>query len=187
MSNDNELGPLPKADAKNALSRESVNALKALLPKDQFIFREELIADHGVDGTLEVLLSGSATNLRAHVQVKAQTGLKENKDGSISLEVKTSNINYLLNGTSPFYALYIPEHKMFRFAWARPEINRISKQKPDWKQQDNISIHFHKILDAMVFQEIRETILSETQLVTQQKTARHTRQPRRPAQYKGLN
>jgi RecB family endonuclease NucS len=42
------------------------------------------------------------TNFRAQVQMKGTGSVEQNnKDGSVSLSVRTANLNYLLNGASP--------------------------------------------------------------------------------------
>jgi hypothetical protein len=56
--------------------------------------------------------------LRAQVQLKSTASSQVNEDGSVSVAVPSHNLNYLLNGPSPIYVLYIgPRHEL-RFAWA---------------------------------------------------------------------
>lgn len=134
--------PLPTADAASALRRDSVKALYACLPSNDFIFREEPGDDYGVDGTLEVLAEGAATNMRAHVQLKARSGTVENADGSVSVSIETANLNYLLNGGCPMYILYRPEAKELRFVFAQPERRRIAKANPSWRTAETVTLRF---------------------------------------------
>lgn len=66
----NKLGPLPKADYNSELQRRSISEFQALLPADRFLFRDERTDDAGVDGSLELLIDSSYTDLRAQVQIK---------------------------------------------------------------------------------------------------------------------
>jgi hypothetical protein len=51
--------------------------------------------DYGTDYQIEVTDQGQATNVRVHVQLKA-TERPLNADGSVSVEVRRTNLNYLL-------------------------------------------------------------------------------------------
>jgi hypothetical protein len=133
-----------------------------MLPSAEFVFRDEGGADdYGVDGTLEILTTEGATNMRAHVQLKGRSGTELNADGSCSVSIETSNLNYLLNGTCPIYVLFRPENKELRFAFARPEWKRISAANPDWRQNGSITVRFVRMLDAAGLQAICDTVVRE--------------------------
>jgi hypothetical protein len=68
----NERNPLPKADSQSQQERKSIVSFQSFLPEDRFVFRDERITDAGVDGSLEILIEGSYTNMRAQVQLKSQ-------------------------------------------------------------------------------------------------------------------
>ena len=55
--------PLPVVDANAILQRQSIGALQSALPATDFIFRDERVDDYGVDGSLEILINGKATNV----------------------------------------------------------------------------------------------------------------------------
>ena len=109
MSHDDltsQLGPLPESDENARLQRESIKALHRLLAGlNDLVLRDERIEDYGVDGSFELNVAGRMTNFRAQVQMKSSAHVKVTQDGYISLEVATSNLNYLLNGSSPIYVL----------------------------------------------------------------------------------
>ena len=50
MTNES-LGQLPKTDRNAELQRLSITALRAALPADKFVFRDERTDDAGVDGS----------------------------------------------------------------------------------------------------------------------------------------
>src|SRR5712691_3811007 len=164
MSDVNDLGPLPKSGRNRELQELSVRALHAALPVDAFLSHDERIHDYGVDLSLELLISGSATNMRAQVQMKGTESLTENSDGSISLPVKASNLNYLLSGPSPLYILYRePQHEL-RYVWAFDEERRIATEKPAWKGQDWVTLRFLRLLDLSGLADVHELVQRDARL-----------------------
>jgi len=157
-----ELGPLPIADGNSELQEKSMKALHALfMTTGEFVLRDERVNDMGVDCSLEVRLSGFMTNFRAQVQVKASAEIKVLKDGCASLSIKTSNLNYLLNGVAPIYIFYDAQGDQFWYAWARDEASRLEGSTPNWRDQTWVSIRFTKMLSENSFKEVRERIVSE--------------------------
>lgn len=155
------LGPLPDATDEMALERQSIAALQALLPHKELVLRDERITDFGVDGSLEVLAAGKATNFRAQIQMKARSDLAVNKDASVSISIPVSNINYLLSGPCPIYVAFRPEFNEFRYVFARDEIQKIEKDTPDWKAQSSLTFRFSRVIDQNGLSEIRDKIISE--------------------------
>jgi Domain of unknown function (DUF4365) len=132
--------PLPKADLNSQLQRKSIARFQAFLPVDRFVFRDERVDDAGVDGSLEILIDGNYTNMRAQVQLKGQHLKKARQDGVITLPIETSNFNYLLNGSLGLYILYIEETNELFYEWAEEENRRRIEKDSEWENQDNISI-----------------------------------------------
>ncbi len=159
-----DLGPLPVSDRQSELERLSLVALNTALPNDLFKIRDERTDDAGVDASLELLINSYSTNLRAQVQLKATDKPKINLDRSISLQVSPSNLNYLLNGPSPLYILYIAPSNQLYFTWARDERKRLDKQNPKWMQQDTITLRFETRLTLTTLDEIHQRIRREAQL-----------------------
>jgi hypothetical protein len=158
------LGPLPKSDRNSELEQLSIDAFKSLLPVDKFVFRDERINDAGVDGSLELKISSRYTNLRAQVQLKSTDSNDTNEDGSISVQVTVANLNYLLNGPSPIYVLFVFPRKELRFVWVRDERKRLDEVNPDWMQQNNITVRFQSFLNEENIEQIHERIQKEAQL-----------------------
>lgn len=160
-----DFGPLPQSDRNAELQRESIKAINELLRgQDDLIFRDERVDDYGVDGSLEVKVKGGMTNLRSQVQLKATDSITKNADGSVSRTIDTYNLNYLLNGPSPLYILYVQPQNEFWCAWAREEHQRLEAENPDWKKQGTIAIHFNRKLTAADWVSIRDRIISEGKL-----------------------
>lgn len=152
------LGPLPKADRNAELQRLSIRALQAALPSDRFVFRGETTEDAGVDGSLELLIGSRYTNLRAQVQLKSTDSAATNSDGSVPVQVRVSNLNYLLNGPSPIYVLYVEPRNELRFVWAWDEEKRFSESNPEWAKQESVTLRFQNILTAEALEQIHRRI-----------------------------
>lgn len=160
---ESELGPLPQGDRNAELQKLSLTALEGTLAAfvDRLWFRDERVDDTGVDGSLEVKQEGHHTNLRAQVQMKSTESPKFLKDGTATRQVETSNLNYLLNGPSPLYVIYILPTEELRYAWARDEYRRIEKGNPDWARQDTVTLHFREVINSASLDSIRNRIISE--------------------------
>src|SRR6266404_763195 len=164
MSRDSEnLGPLPKADRNAELQRRSIAVFQASLAPDKFVFRDERADDAGVDGSLEILVDGQYTNLCSQVQLKSTDSEDRNADGSISVPVRVANLNYLLNGASPIYVLYVAPSNELRFAWARDERRRLDDANPEWAQQETIRIRFDQIVTPETLELVHQRIRQEAQ------------------------
>ena len=158
-----ELGPLPTAGRSGDLQELSIRAPLAALPVERFQFRDERKSDMGVDGSLEVKIDGHSTNFWAQVQLKATDSPSTNADGSVSLRVEPSNVNYLLNGQSPLYILWIAPRNELRFLWARDERKRLDAINPKWMGQETITLRFVNLLAAGL-NEIHDRVLGDGRL-----------------------
>ncbi|HEY0461905.1 MAG TPA: DUF4365 domain-containing protein, partial [Pyrinomonadaceae bacterium] len=155
---------LPKVDENSEIQTNSLKALDSLLPSKEFCLRDERVEDYGVDVSLEVLKDGLATNFRTQIQLKGTRSIKPETDGSYRLQIKTSNLNYLLNNPISIYVLYIEPENEFRFVWARNEFQRLTEANPKWREQKTIELHFYDILDLASLNEIREQIIKQSSL-----------------------
>ena len=156
------LGPLPESDQNAILQDRSLKALNALLePQEVVKFRDERIDDYGVDGSFELRLHGRMTNFRAQVEMKGTGSVEQNKDGRVSLSVRTANLNYLLNGASPIYILFDGDKREFWYVWAQDENRRLQTANSDWKKQETISLRFRERLTLNSLNGIVERVLCE--------------------------
>ncbi len=160
-----DLGPLPKFDQQDTLQQKSILAFEQALPVELFLFRDERVDDKGVDGALEVKADGRFTNCRAQVQLKSTESSKaENSDGSFSVSIATSNLNYLLNGSSPLYVLWLSQSNELRFEWARDAWETLYAANPHWEANETFTIRFLKKLSNENLILIRERILNEARM-----------------------
>lgn len=151
MSDDSILDEmdLPLANPNEELETVSKIHLLPLFDASKFEIRSEDLRDKGIDFHFEIKKTNKHTNFRFAVQLKATDSKKLNSDGSVSLQIRTSNINYLLNHAMPaFYVLYFKETKTFYYENLNDFVRSISETKPDWDKQACHSLRFIKILDA---------------------------------------
>lgn len=155
--------PLPQSDRNSQLERLSILKFQSVLPTDKFVFRDERVTDAGVDGSLEILVDGQYTNMRAQVQLKSTESKKAREDGVVTYSIKTSNFNYLLNGPLGLYILYVSETDELLYEWATDENRRRIALSSEWQGQDRISIPL-RVLNDTALQEIYERISREARL-----------------------
>ncbi len=167
-----DLGPLPLGDANEVQEQASLKALCNCLPEEKILFRVDKADDKGVDGELEVKVETRIpmdggetkykfTNCKAQAQLKSIGRNDPNADGSISYPIATSNLNYLLNGQSPIYFLWIAKTDQVRYVWARDEWRRLDAEIPDWMSRGSFTISFRDVLDPTAVDAIRERIVKE--------------------------
>ncbi len=159
-----DLGPLPVSDESSVLQAESFKALENALPTGRFVLREEPQPDAGVDRCVELRIDGRYTGMRAHVQVKARAETKANADGSVSYPADVSNLNYLLNGSSPLYVVYLADRRELRYAWVRDEVRRIRGENAGWMRQKTVVMRFTASMDEVGLQDIHSRIRREAKL-----------------------
>ena len=87
---------LPQRDGTHELEEAAIVAFQTKLAESGvFILQGADRKDYGTDCQIEVIADGQATNVRVHVQLKG-TQRALNADGSLSVEVRRTNLNYLL-------------------------------------------------------------------------------------------
>lgn len=157
-----QLGPLPKSDENARLQRESIKALNRLLfGVNDLVLRDERIEDYGVDFSFEMNVASKMTNFRAQVQMKASAGIRVTKDGYVPLQVDTTNLNYLLYGTSPIYILWDAQKDEFWYVWAQEENRRLLRENPSWTEQNSLTLQFRDRFTREVVPSIVDRVLRE--------------------------
>ena len=98
---------LPERHATHRLEELSRQRFRVLFGDPWFLVRDEDAPDYGADLSIEALIAGgrNATNIRSFVQLKA-TEKPPNSKGDYKVNVKISNIHYMVNSHSSFYCLY---------------------------------------------------------------------------------
>lgn len=151
---------LPLANSNEELETISKNLFRPLLDVTKFEIRSEDFRDKGIDLQIEIKRANKYLNFRFVVQLKATDSKKANNDGSISLQIYTSNINYLLNNAMPaFYILYSKVTNTFYYENLNLFVKNIAGENPDWHSQGSHTIRFTKILsEDAILQIYNDTI-----------------------------
>lgn len=149
MTDDNILDEmdLPLVNPNEELETISKNLLRPLLDVTKFEIRSEDLRDKGIDLHIEIKKSNKHTDFRFVVQLKATDSKKANIDGSISLQIYTSNINYLLNNPMPaYYILYSKVTNTFYYENLNSFVKKIAQENQDWNNQQSHTLRFKKVL-----------------------------------------
>jgi|GEM_PF-2666184 len=164
---------LPKQSHEQKLERESYRHLLMLFEEDfhseyGFIVSDHKSYDYGVDCNLELTIGGEVTNFNCHVQLKAIDKLEKtakNTDDSYSIQIKTSNINYLLNATKSLYILYVNSKSEFYYAWADEFISTLIEKDKDWLYKPSKkSLRFYNKIDKQALLDIYNEIRKQAKL-----------------------
>jgi Domain of unknown function (DUF4365) len=139
---------LPLVNPNEELEDISNNRFVPLFDVSKFEIRKEPGRDKGIDFRIEIKKNGRFTGFRFIVQLKATEKIEANEDGSVSLTIYTSNINYLLNsGVPAFYVLYFKKENTFLYENLNDFVKNIVEQKQDLQKQDSHALRLHKQLD----------------------------------------
>lgn len=153
---------LPLANPNEELENISQNLFNPLFDVTLFELRPESVRDKGIDVNIEIKKNGKHTNFRFVVQLKATDTKSLNKDGSISIQIYTSNINYLLNGSnSAYYVLYLKEKNQFFYENLNDFVKNLSCKDADWQVQESHVLRFRKLLDERSITEIYNSTLKK--------------------------
>ncbi len=146
---------LPKTNKNEELEDASNNALMLLFDPPQFEVRKDPGRDKGIDFRIELKKEGYHTGFCFLVQLKATENAERNRDGSVSMDLDTSNINYLLNSGIPsYYVLFIKNENSFLYESVNDLVKRLVSDKEDWQTQDSHALRFHVKLDPQSIQTI---------------------------------
>jgi len=138
---------LPLANPNEDLETISRNFIRPLFDVVLFEVREEHYRDKGIDFSIEVKKGGKYTNFRCNVQLKATESIKANADGSYSMQLDTSNIQYLLNsGQKAYYVLYHKENHQVLYEDLAVIHQLLEEKDTKWNDQGTHTIRFSKAL-----------------------------------------
>lgn len=140
------LDDLPNRHRNHVTESKAEAAFQGLLSNsEEFVLQASDRKDYGTDCQIEVINRESATNVRIHVQLKG-TERDENADGSVSIEIRRSNLNYLLMQPHSFFACYHIPTGTLRFCSADSLIRRYEHYGQNWTQQQTLTVTFSELL-----------------------------------------
>ncbi|SOC56799.1 TPR repeat-containing protein [Chromohalobacter canadensis] len=136
------LDDLPKRAPNHVMEEKAETAFQERLTESgHFIPQRTDRKDYGTDCEIEVVEHGRATNIRVHVQLKG-TERSLNADGSFSIEISRTNLNYLLMHPHSFYAAYHIPTSTLRICLAETVLRQYEHAGKDWTQQQSLTVSF---------------------------------------------
>jgi len=149
----NHLDELPRRDRNHEIEDAAIAAFQARLTEcGAFILQAQDRKDYGTDCQIEVMADGSATNTRIHVQLKGtERGL--NTDGSLSVEVRRTNLNYLLMQPYSIYVAYHAPTKSLRVRTAESVTRQYAHGGTNWTDQQSLTVSF---IDELTVEHLRQ-------------------------------
>ena len=133
---------LPKRDHNHTLEDEAESAFQALISQSpNFVSQRSDRKDYGTDFQIEVIVDGQATNVRLHVQLKG-TQRTLNADGSLSISVERTNLNYLIAQPYSFYVAYHAPTKSLRVSFVEAVLRRYEHSSKNWTEQQTVTVPF---------------------------------------------
>ncbi len=133
---------LPKRDRNHALEDEAEAAFLSLISQSgDFVFQGSDRKDYGTDCQIEAVVDGQATNVRLHVQLKGSKRTL-NADGSLSIAVDRTNLNYLIAQPYSFYVAYHAPTKLLRVSFVEAVLRHYEHSGKSWTEQESLTISF---------------------------------------------
>ncbi|XVO79200.1 tetratricopeptide repeat protein [Pseudomonas chlororaphis] len=140
------LNDLPTRHVNHVTESKAEAAFQNLLSNSKdFVLQVSDRKDYGTDCQIEVVDNESATNVRVHVQLKGTEG-NENSDGTISVEIRRSNLNYLLMQPHSFFVCYHVPTATLRFCSADTVMRRYEHSGKNWTQYQTLTVNFTELL-----------------------------------------
>lgn len=133
---------LPGRDESHEVEQLAINAFeRRLLESGVFILQGADRRDFGTDCQIEVIEGGRATNVRVHVQLKG-TKRALNADGSLSVQVRRTNLNYLLMQEYSLYACFHAPTGSLRVCSAEGVLRQYDEDGRTWTEQQSLTVSF---------------------------------------------
>ncbi len=133
---------LPHRDRNHEIEDAAIAAFQMRLTESGvFILQAPDRKDYGTDCQIEVMADGQATNARVHVQLKG-TESALNADGSLSVEVRRTNLNYLLMQPYSVYVAYHAPTGSLRLRTAESVARQYEHGGTNWTDQRSVTVSF---------------------------------------------
>ncbi len=141
------LDDFPTRDGNSELAAHAQAVFEhAIVEARQFVVQQADRCDYGTDFQLEAKHSGGMTNFRVHVQLKG-TDKAANKDGSISISVARTNLNYMLSQPGSVYVCYHSPTRALLVRSAEDVFRDAEHEGEAWRSQDTLTVRFRVPFD----------------------------------------
>lgn len=141
-----DLNDLPKRDRNHAIESRAASAFENCLSvSNVFLLQRADRNDYGTDYQIEVIDGESVSNVRVHVQLKG-TERALNANGSVSVQVSRSNLNYLMMNPYSFYVCYHSPTDVLFICSADSVRREYEHNKENWSEQETLTVRFSDLL-----------------------------------------
>jgi tetratricopeptide (TPR) repeat protein len=165
---------LPKRDRNQTLDDETEAAFQALIAQSSdFVFQGADRKDYGTDCQIEVVVDGHPTNVRVHVQLKG-TERALNADGSLSISVDRTNLNYLIAQPYSFYVAYHAPTKSLRVSFVEAVLRHYEHSGKNWTEQQTLTIPFTEELSVERLARLADLARSDSRIARDRRIAQTT-------------
>jgi tetratricopeptide (TPR) repeat protein len=142
------LDDFPTRDDNSELAARAESKFQqSVVDAGHFVLQQRDLHDYGTDFQIEATQAGSMTNCRVHAQLKG-TNRTANRDGSISLSVDRTNLNYMLSQTHSIYVCYHAPTEALLVRSAEDVFRDAEHQGEEWRSQETVTIRFRTPFDA---------------------------------------
>lgn len=138
----NHFDDLPRRHRNHVVEEKAIAAFQTRLEESgAFILQAPDRKDYGTDCQIEACANGYATNVRVHVQLKG-TERALNANGSLTVEVDRTNLNYLLMQPYSMYVAYHLPTQSLRICTAESVVHQYEHGGTNWIDQKSLTVSF---------------------------------------------
>lgn len=168
---------LPKRDRNHTIEEMAETAFRRrLVESGVFILQGVDRKDYGSDCQIEVVEDGNATNARVQVQLKG-TGRAPNADGSVSVGVARTNLNYLMMQKHGFYACYHAPSDRLLACSVDSVLRQYDHDGKDWTAQETLTVTFRNELTVEALHALAGLVRSGTRSTRDRRIEQITVEP----------
>lgn len=160
----NSLDDLPQRESSHDTAEAAETAFRAAISACKlFVDQREDRNDYGTDIQIEARDCKAMTNIRAHVQLKGtESAAKAN--GSVSVSVARTNLNYLLAQANSVYICYHVPSKRLLVRYADDVYREYEHRGTDWNRQDEVTVNFTQPFDEEFQRRLNARLLASGKL-----------------------
>ena len=153
------LDDLPRRHLSHRIEDRSKTAFRAAISEcDDFIIQSD-DRDYGTDFVIEAVDAGNPTNVRVHVQVKG-TNCNAREDGSVSVSVARSNVNYLLMQPGSLFICHHAPTDRLLVRRADEIVREYENRGDNWHDQRTVSVTFEEVFDRGFQRSLKEYVVA---------------------------
>ena len=152
---------LPQRHSAHQLETLSRDRFRGLFRDPFFLVRDETGPDYGADLSIEALLDGGRqpTNIRSFVQLKA-TNKPSAGSGEYRLNIKISNIHYMLNSHSSFYCMYAARLDRFYYRSTVSVFEELRRYGKVPAHKKFLAVSFTEVLGAAKVEDLHANMVA---------------------------